>query len=126
MIRFVWPLAFVCILALVINYFKILVDVNGSIKCLIGYLLVILEVRLCSFPVSVNYMVEQIYRLDSHETCIFIVSLCDAIFLNGFKYFLLEGLVYGCVVFKYLECFYLCIVGLFLVTVCGICSHSSN
>ena len=96
----VWLLAINCILEAVINYSKIFFKGHDSIQCLIESLLVLLEVHLCNFHISVHYMVYQIYCLDPHEPCAFIAEFYNEIVFNDFNYLMLEGLVNDCNISK--------------------------
>ena len=93
--RCVWLLATIFILDTVINLFKIFSNGHGSVQCLIEYIMVLLEVHLYHFPISVHYMVDQIYLLDSHQLYVFVAELFDVSIFNVFNYLVLEGLVYG-------------------------------
>ena len=67
-----------------------------TIELPVEYLLVLLEVRFCIFPIYVHYMMDQINRLDSHEPCVFILEFWYVRVFNGFYYLVLEGLAHGC------------------------------
>ena len=110
--RYVWLLAIIYILDAFIYSFKIFVNRHDIIQCLIELFLVILEVCFCHLTISVHCMVDKIYRLDSYEPCVFIAEVCDVIVFNYLNYFVIEGLVHGCSIFKYLAFFSVCLIGL--------------
>ena len=117
-------LTIIYILDAVVNLFKIFVYGNSIVQCLIKSLLVLLKIRFCSFFLSVKYMFDQIYCLESHEHCEFIVELCYVRVFNGLNYMVLEGLVHGCIIFKYLACFVICLIGLLKIRGWVICGNS--
>ena len=108
----------------VINLFKIFVNGHGSIQCLIKYLQILVKVYFCNFPISVHYMVDQIYCIDSNEPCVFVAEFYNVTVLNGFNCLAIEGLVHGCGIFvEKLTCFAACIIFMLKVSDYVICSN---
>ena len=106
----------------VINLFKIFFNGHGSIQCLIKYLQILVKVYFCNFPISVHYMVDQIYCIDSNEPCVFVAEFCNISVFNGFNYLVLKGIVHGGGSFENLAYFSICLIVLLTVSYCGIFS----